>query len=90
LVAPFGAFNSCSVTPEVFDFMVQSGWSFWVKQGTWRDVLFVAISDKTQAMNAVLETISGDAEIENAVPIPADVIEFLKIPSGKIKRAHVQ
>jgi hypothetical protein len=50
---------------------------------------WAAIADPDAAEKAVLRTVSGEAEIEKRVERSSDVVKFLGIPDGEVRRGHV-
>lgn len=65
-----------------------NGWSFWLKEGTWLDVLYVGISDFEKAKKAA-QAKRPNSEIEAFCEITPDVRRFLSLTDGKIIEAHV-
>ena len=69
--------------------MARIGWSFWVKQGKWRDVYWVAIADVDSAKTALISSLGDEPEIEDQVKVDTDTLCFLGLSEGEIARGHM-
>ena len=70
--------------------MSPSGWSFWVKQGNWREVYWVAVADLEEAKELLLALSGADSEIEDEMKVDADTLDFLGLAVGEIARSYLR
>lgn len=69
--------------------MAANGWSFWTTHNNQRIVVYVANSDKDEAIKLALDYV-GDFAADEAVGISEGVIRFIGLKPDMVKIAIVQ